>query len=143
MPKPPRPSSELEAPPLVGRIVHALVIAGGVASVTWLGWTAGPNVTTKSALALVGGALFAFLWLGLFSPSDPEPRLFEWLAISGRPLLLIEVVLIIAGGAALWMAWHRAAGETYWTVAFIDLAVRYTRIAKLWNSGAASSGTGL
>jgi hypothetical protein len=141
VPKLPRQSSAQHQPPLVGRIVHALVIASGVTGVVWLAWTAGTSLVTKSALALLGGALFAFPWIGFYSPNDPERRLLWLIAVPGRMLLLIEIGLIILGGTALWLAWHRAAGETYWTVAFIDLVVRYTRVSRLWNNEPVNSGT--
>jgi hypothetical protein len=121
--------------------VHALVIASGVAGVMWLGWSLAENPVLKSALALTGGALFACLWLCVYSPGDPERRPYGKLAVPGRFLLVLEIALIIAGGAALWIAWHRAAGETYLTVAFIDGAVRYSRLATLWKSRDVSPGT--
>lgn len=139
MPKPPRPSSDEHEPPLIGRIVHGLVIATGVIGAAWYGWTLGSSTAMKSALALVGGALFAVLWLSIYSPVDPERRSLGILPVSGRTLIVLEVALIVAGGTALWLAWHRAAGETYWTVAFIDLAVRYSRFSALWRSNPASS----
>jgi len=128
----PSPPSEAFSPPLAGRIVHTLVIATGTFAVAWLGWSATDAVPFQIALALAGGALLAVGWTVIYSPADPERRPFERFAVPGRVMLAIEVLLILAGGIAFWAVWHRAAGETYLTVAAIDLAVRYPRLAPLW-----------
>jgi hypothetical protein len=104
----------------------------GVVAVSLVAWQAGRSLVSSSGLAITGGSLMAFLWLGPYSTADPEPRAVHWLEVPGRLLLGIELALIAAGGLALWLAWHRAAGETYWTVAAIHVAVRYSRVAALW-----------
>jgi len=131
VPKPPPPSSEADAP-LVGRLVHALVVLSGAAGAGWYGWTLGSSNAKSSALAIAGGALLLLLWSTVYASGDSEPKYLPRFRVPGRVLIGLEFALIIAGGAALWSAWHRAAGETYMTLAFIDLAVRYHRLPRLW-----------
>ena len=78
--------------------------------------------------------LFAILWLSVYSPADPETTRFGVFPVPGRARLLLEILLIIAGGSALWMVWSRAAGETFLTAAFIDFVVRYPRLIALYRS---------
>ncbi|MCC6705377.1 MAG: hypothetical protein IT334_10905 [Thermomicrobiales bacterium] len=110
------------------------MIATGAVGAGWYGWTLGSSNAKSSALAMLGGALLLFLWSTVYASADPEPKYLPRFQVPGRALIGLEFALIIAGGAALWMAWHRAAGETYMTVAFIDLAVRYHRLPRLWRN---------
>lgn len=125
-----------QSPPVAGKIVHALIVWSGIAAAGWYGWTLGESVLTRSSLAVAGSALLLFGWVCVFSAVDPERKPVELVAVPGRVLIILEIVLVVAGGAALWSVWHRAAGETYLTAAFIDLAVRYYRLSPLWNDSA-------
>ena len=142
MRKPPRQADEPDGgQPLVGRIVHGLVVCAGIVGGGWFGWSLGNSFLTRSALALAGGALLSILWFGFYSRLDPETKPFAFVELPGRAVIVIEVLAISIGGAALWLAWHRAAGETYWTFATLDLAVRYQRLTRLWNNQTSSSDT--
>lgn len=107
------------------------MIAAGTAGVAWFGAALAGRGFAAVVLAVAAGACVAFVWLGVYSPADPEHRRFGRLAIDGRVLLALEVGVIVAGGAAIWATWSRAAGETYLTLAFVDLVVRYPRLLAL------------
>ncbi len=134
-PEDPRASSQ----PLIGRLVHTSVQLTGIVGAAWLGsQLAGGGIAGVGA-AITFGAAFAVLWFGVYAPADPEPNRFGFLPVSGRFRLVLEIALIIAGGSALWMTWHRAAGEMFMTVAFIDLVIRYPRLFALYRDRPASS----
>jgi ammonia channel protein AmtB len=118
--------------PVVAWLVHGLVMLCGIAGAAWLGWQTADQLGISIVLACLGAGLLALGWFGIGAHSDPELKPTARVHIPGKALIFVEVALIIAGGAALWMAWHRAAGEAYMTLAFIDMAVRYSRIAMLW-----------
>ena len=120
-----------QSPPLIGRLVHLSVQAAGIAGPAWFGWELGGGGISGAALALLVCAAFAFLWFGTHAAVDPEPNPLGFVPIRGRIRFALEIALIIAGGSALWMAWNRAAGETFLTAAFIDFVIRYPRLATL------------
>jgi hypothetical protein len=119
------------ATPLIGRFVHLAIQLTGIAGAAWFGLTLAGGLAGLVPGALLG-ATFAIAWFGVYSPADPDTTPFGRLPVGGRARLLLEILLIIAGGAAFWMAWNRAAGETYLTAAFIDFAVRYPRLSTLY-----------
>jgi hypothetical protein len=120
--------------PLIGRIVHGAVQLVGIAGPAWFGWNLADGGFAGAATSLTSGIAFAVLWLGVYSPADPEAPRFGLLPVNGRMRLLLEIVLIVAGGSALWMVWNRATGETFLTAAFIDFVVRYPRLAILYRN---------
>lgn len=113
--------------PLVGRFVHLAIV---------LAMAIGSGMLAREAGGLIagitGGALAAALWVLTYAERDPERIPVAPTRIPGRARLALELLLFSAAGAGLWLGWHRAAGETFWTVAAIDAAVRYQRIAVLW-----------
>jgi hypothetical protein len=125
--------------PLIGRLVHAAVQLAGIVGPAWLGWQLAGGGIAGAGAAVALGVAFAILWFGVYAPADPEWNHFGILPVSGRLRLVLEIVLIIAGGCALWMVWHRAAGETFMTVAFIDLVIRYPRLFALYRSRGSSA----
>jgi hypothetical protein len=117
---------------MVGRLVHGAIQVVGIAAPAWLGWSVASGGITGAFTGFILGAVFAMLWFGVYSPVDPETTRFGVFPVPGRVRLLLEIVLIIAGGSALWMVWSRAAGETFLTAAFIDFVVRYPRLITLY-----------
>jgi hypothetical protein len=119
--------------PLVGRFVHLAVVLGVIAGCGMLGWAraGGAFGVLFGVLAVLGSSV---LWLGTGSVHDPERSRPPWFPISGPIRLGLEVGLIVVAGIGIWIAWNRAAGETFLTVAAIDFAVRYQRIASLLRS---------
>jgi hypothetical protein len=134
---PPAPESRNDEapdqPPLVGRFVHVAVVLGVIAGCGLLGWAIADGAfgVLLGALALLGAAI---LWLGTGARQDPERLRPPLLPIPGPIRLGLEVGLIVVAGIGIWIAWNRAAGETFLTVAAIDFAVRYQRIATLLRS---------
>lgn len=120
--------------PIIGRIVHWSIQLVGIAGPVWFGWELSGGGVPGTLTALLFGAAFGILWLGVYAPVDPEPNPLGFLPVRGRLRFVLEIALIIAGGSALWIAWSRAAGETFLTAAFIDLAVRYPRQAILFRN---------
>ncbi len=116
--------------PLVGRFVHAAIELCMAIGCGMLACEIG-----GLAVGIAGGLLAAALWLVLYAERDPERNRAGRVRIPGRVRLTIELTLLSAAGAGLWLGWHRAAGETFWTVAAIDAAVRYQRIAALARRG--------
>jgi len=122
----------VESTPLIGRLVHLAVQLAGAAGPAWLGWEISGGGVLGGACALLVGAVMALLWFGVYAPADPEPARFGVMPVNGRLRIVLEIMLIIIGGIALWLAWNRAAGETYLTAAFIDFVVRYPRLFALY-----------
>ena len=120
------------AAPLIGRLVHGAVQVTGIAGLAWLGWERAGDGIAGVALGVAVARASTFLWFGVSAPSDPESNRLSVVPIRGRVRIVLEILLILAGGSALWMAWTRAAGETYLTAAFIDMVVRYPRLAALY-----------
>lgn len=123
----------LDRQPLVGRFVHLAVVVGTIAGCGLLG------VSTVSGFAAyvlaAGGVLIAaVLWCGTSAERDPERYQFARITLPGPMRLVLELGLVIASGTGIWIVWNRAAGETFLTVAALDFAVRYQRIAALLRS---------
>jgi hypothetical protein len=116
--------------PLVGRFVHLAIVLCMAIGCGMLTREIGGLLT-----GIAGGLVAAALWLLLYAERDPERNAAARMRIPGRARLILELVLLSAAGAGLWLGWHRAAGETFWTVALIDAAVRYQRVSLLWRSG--------
>jgi hypothetical protein len=121
-----------QSAPLIGRIVHGSIQLAGIAGPAWFGWELAGGGLLGAVTALAFGAAFAVLWFVVYAPADPEPNRFGILPVRGRLRVFLDIALIIAGGSALWMAWSRAAGETFLTAAFIDFAIRYPRQFQLF-----------
>lgn len=117
-------------PPLVGVVVHWLVVLSALIGCAFAGWAIAGIV-----LAIVLGLAAAALWFGTFARVDPERLPTARLRVSGQLRLVIEIVLVAIASVGIWIAWNRAASETFMTVAAIDFAVRYQRIANLARAG--------
>jgi hypothetical protein len=126
-------SPHAEAPdrqPLVGRVVHLAIVLATIAGCGLLTRSLGDGA--RAALVGAAGAVVAAaLWFGTGAAVDPERSPFARVSIPGGIRLGLEVVLVVVAGIGIWIAWNRAAGETFYTVAAIDFAVRYPRIATL------------
>jgi hypothetical protein len=132
-PESPDPAPATETPdqqPLIGRLVHLAVVLGVIAGCGLLGWAMAGGLFGVS-LAMLFGVSAAMLWWGTAAMRDPERSQLARITIPGPARLALEIALIIAAGAGIWMAWNRAAGETFLTVAAIDFFVRYHRITAL------------
>lgn len=119
--------------PLVGRFVHfavVLSVIAGCAALTWL-FADRPAAWVLGAIGAAGASL---LWFGTATEHDPERSPVAWVSIPGPLRLSLELALVIAAGVGIWIIWNRAASETFLTVAALDFAVRYQRIAALLRS---------
>lgn len=115
--------------PLVGVVVHWLIVLWVLIGCGLAGWAiAGPIP------ALLFGLAACVLWFGTFAIADPERLPTARLRIAGPLRIGLEVVLVAIAAAGIWIVWNRAASETFITVAAIDFAVRYQRIAKSFRS---------
>lgn len=125
-----------EAPdrqPLVGRFAHLVVVIGTIAGNGSLGWSV-TDSAPRVLLSTIAVLASAGLWMGTGARADPERSPLARVTIAGPIRLGLELALIVAAGIGIWIAWNRAAGETFLTAAALDFAVRYQRIAALLRS---------
>lgn len=79
--------------------------------------------------------MISAIWAYTYAESDPDRRRWARIRVPGRFRLVIELLVIILGGIAIWMYWNRAAAETYYTIAAFDYSVQYRRIVTMYQSG--------
>jgi hypothetical protein len=120
--------------PLVGWIFHSVVRLGFLGGAALAGWTIGDGGIRGMSLAALAFAVISAIWALTYAESDPDRRPWARVRIPGRFRLLLEMLIIVAGGIAIWTCWNRAAAETYYTIAAFDYSVQYRRIVTLYQS---------
>jgi len=120
--------------PIVGWIFHSVVRIGFLGGAALAGWTIGEGGIPGLCLAVVAVAVVTAIWALTYAESDPDRRPWAHGRVPGRFRLLLELLIIIAGGIAIWICWNRAAAETYYTIAAFDYSVQYRRIVTMYQS---------
>jgi len=120
--------------PLVGWIFHSVVRLGFLGGAALAGWTIGKGGNAGLCLSAVAVAVVSAIWALTYAESDPDRRPWARVRVPGRFRLLLELLIIIAGGVAIWICWNRAAAETYYTIAAFDYSVQYRRIVTMYQT---------
>ncbi len=120
--------------PLVGWIFHSVVRFGFLGGVALAGWTIGDGGIRGVCFAALFVAVISAIWAFTYAESDPDRRRWARVRVPGRFRLLLELLVIIVGGLAIWIYWNRAAAETYYTIAAFDYSVQYRRIVTMYQS---------
>ena len=121
--------------PIVGWIFHSVVRLGFLGGAALAGWTIGDGGIPGLCIAALFVAVISAIWAYTYAESDPDRRRWARIRVPGRFRLVIELLVIILGGIAIWMYWNRAAAETYYTIAAFDYSVQYRRIVTMYQSG--------
>ena len=121
--------------PLIGWIFHSVVRLGFLGGIALAGWVTGDGGVRGVCLATLFVAVIAAIWVFTYAESDPDQRRWSRIRVPGRLRLLLELLIIIVGGLAIWICWNRAAAETYYTIAAFDYSVQYRRILTMYQTG--------
>ncbi len=100
------------------RFVLELVMFAGVGM---LGWQ------LAGILGAIACALAAMALWGVFGTAGDGTRGKPVIATPGPIRLLLELTLFGLGAAGLWLAWSRAASETFLTVSVLHYAITWER----------------
>ena len=120
--------------PIVGWIFHSVVRFGFLGGVALAGWKTGDGGLRGACLAALFVAVVSAIWAFTYAESDPDQRRWARIRVPGRLRLLLELLIVVVGGIAIWIYWNRAAAETYYTIAAFDYSVQYRRIVTMYQS---------
>ena len=115
---------------LLVRFLMELAMLGAFAA--W-GWGIHAGIALRIVTAIAAPAVGALVW-GIFAtPNDMVRSSAGPILVSGPLRLVIELVLFLAGAAALYaIGWHVAAA-VYLAVIVVQNAVSYDRVRRLLN----------